>query len=246
MAGLQTFGADVVTSEQFNATRDKRGLWVGDQTFYIRTAVLLTNLPAIGAVHPVLDWMTLEDLEITGEEGGYTQAVGKYVGSSEVDFGEFDDDQGEEFAEYTLDIVTSEEPLEVHPRYFDVLTVDQIQIASKQAKEPPVDADNKPIAVDQTGWHAQQIELYDYLRRGREVYKDPKVTWTKSWISGERASNLASIGKIEVPPGNPPPADPGSNWLNDGIRSTERGDVFENNQIWILSGKGGWDANHYS
>ena len=127
-----------------------------------------------------------------------------------------------------------------------MLAITEIQIASKLAKDPPVDGDNKPIAVDTAGWPALQIELYDYLRRGRETFKDPKATWTRRWVSSTRPDNLDKVGTIEIPPGDPPPSAPGRNWLSDGLRSEERGVVFDNEQVWIESGRGGWDVIHYS
>ena len=139
----------------------------------------------------------------------------------------------------------SEEPLETHPRYVDNLEVEEIQDAVDKATNPPKDSEGELEEVDQTGWGDGKIELYDFLAGGLVSYRDPKVSWSESWVDNDMP-NLNKIGEIEEPAGNPPALAAGRNWLLSGIKMVPRGGVFECSKVYEASGRGGWKTELYS
>lgn len=228
----------------FSLTRDKTGLWTGMQVFTCARAELLEVLPARRAVHPLFDWVYEDGTTVSGlEDDTLCRVEVRYAGAAYV--GE-DNEEEANPPEYTLEVSVSEEPLETHPRYVDALTEEDIREAVELAKNPPREDDGTLSTVSQTGWAALKSELYDYLLQGFENYRDPKATWTKRWVSDARPTDLNEVGKIQTPDGSPPAVASGRNWINAGLRSTERGVVFENEQVWELSGRGGWDTNIYT
>jgi hypothetical protein len=237
-------GGDFVINDEFEITRDERGMWSGTQTFFIRKARLLELMPAARSAHPSFGWMYLGDAVCRGESGGWVKVDGKYAGVGVV--GAEDEEEVVNPPRYTLNTSLSEEPLETHPRYVDNLTVEEIQVASKLAKDPPVDENKEPIAVDTSDWPAEAVELYDLLRRGVESYRDPKVTWTKSWVSTSQPGSLNDVGEIDTPEGSPPSVAAGRNWMNMGLNSSETAGIYENEITWELSGRGGYLAVLYS
>ena len=114
------------------------------------------------------------------------------------------------------------------------------------ATNPPRGEDGKTVKEpDTTGWAVEKLELYNDTKKGIEAYREPRVTWSKRWISKEKPTGLNDIGNIDTTDGDPPQVSSGRNWLNVGIRSRERGKVYENEVTWELSGRGGWLARYY-
>ena len=232
----------LVTTYELGLTRDDRGLWSGSQVYYCPKERLAELAPAHRSVHPDYPWLTLETLRVTGEEGRWLRLDASYAGVLNFTTDDGDADEG---ATYSLDITLSEEPLETHPRYAD-LAADEVQVAVSLARNPSMDENNQPVQPDTSEWPELQLELYDFVRTGFESYRDGKVTWTRNWVSDERPSNLNEVGDIYEPRGNPPAVAAGRNWLFVGLRSLERGGVFENSEVGELSGRGGWNEVIYS
>jgi hypothetical protein len=53
------------------------------------------------------------------------------------------------------------------------------------------------------------------------------------------------VGKIDNPEG-PAPNYAGRNWLFGGLSYVRQGGIFEITKVWLLSGRGGWNAEIYS
>ena len=71
-------------------------------------------------------------------------------------------------------------------------------------------------------------------------------TWTKRWVSTSRPADLNKVGKIDNPSGDPPAVAEGRNWMNMGLNSTEKSAVFDNEESWELSGRGGYLEELYA
>jgi len=148
--------------------------------------------------------------------------------------------------EYYLEVSTSEEPIETHHRY-DELDPQDILEAVELARNPPKSEDGKKVVKAATkNWDPKKLELYKDARKGIEAYREPRVTWTKRWVSKESPAGLNKIGEIDDPDGDPPAVAAGRDWLNMGIRSRLRGKIHENEITWELSGRDGWNENYYS
>jgi hypothetical protein len=225
----------------FEATRDRRGFWTGWQEFHCERDVLATVIPNTGASWELIPFMKVVECKIVGHEGRISTLRVNYEGASPGEgFG------GGPEPEYVLAIAVSDEPIGSHPRYVDDLTAEQIAEAVELARNPPRSKDGKTVEeVDTDGWPALQVELYEDIQRGIESYRDPKVTWTARTIETAIPENLNEVGDISVPDGDVPAVAASRNWLFTGMTSRERGDVFEIDKTWELSGRGGWLERYY-
>lgn len=231
---------NLVPMPGFKARRDRAGLWTGTQEYHCRERELLKLLPRQGSPHPKFGFLALDEVSFDIVQDGLVKITGGYAGAS---FG--GGAGGEPEDEYFLEVSTSEEPISTHHRY-DALSAQDILEAVELASNPPRSEDGKKILEpDTSGWGAEKLELYGDTKKGIEAYREPRVTWTKRWISKASPTGLNDIGKIDTPEGDPPEAAAGRNWMNIGLRSRIRGKVYENEVSWELSGRGGWLARYY-
>lgn len=228
----------------FRTSRDKTGLWTARQVFYCQKTLFTTLVPERGDEHPDFDYLIAEEVSVTEEEGKWMKIEVTYYGALGTGGTEADIEAANP-PEYTRDITLSEEPLETHPRYVDALAVDDIREAVELAKNPPKEEDGTLQAVDQTGWDALKVELYELLQGGQESYREPRLVYRKRWVSTSDPG-ATNAGKIQTPDGTPPTLPAGYNWLNAGERSTQRGNIYENEVIWESSGRGGWNTDLYT
>lgn len=229
----------LIPTPNFSFTRDQAGLWTGTHEFHCPKEELAALIPSRGEAHHFIGFLGVSKVTINGMAGALIRMIVHYAGYQPGEDGESEE------AEYTLSLSTSEEPIETHPRY-DALSDFDIMEAVELARNPPKSADGKKVReVDTSGWDALKVELYQDIQAGLEAYREPRVTWTKRWVSDQRPQNLNAIGEIDTPEGSPPPVAAGRNWLNAGMTSRERGEVFENEITWELSGRGGWNTRYY-
>ncbi len=232
---------NLVPMPGFRARKDRAGMWTGSQKYHCKENELASLLPRQGSVHPKMDFMALDEVEFEIMQEGLVIVTGHYAGAS---FGGGAGGVPED--EFSLEISTSEEPIQTHFRY-ESETAEDIVEAVELATNPPLEDDGKSVAeIDQTGWSALKVELYDDVRKGIESYREPRVSWTRRWVSQSKPTGLNEIGKIGTPDGDPPAIAAGRNWLNMGMRSVQRGEIFENEVTWELSGRGGWLARYYA
>ncbi len=245
MANKIDHPGNLVAMPGFKASKDNAGLWTGTQMYHCKESELLNLMPRQGSPHPKFPYLALETVSFEIFQEGLAKITAGYAGAS---FGFDGSEEPEE--EYNLDISTSEEPLSTHHRYTDPnggLPAQDILEAVELATNPPRSEDGKQVKEpDISTWNQLKKDLYDDTKKGIEAYREPRVTWSKRWISKEKPTGLNDIGKIKAPEGDPPQVAAQRNWLNIGIRSRERGKVYENEITWELSGRGGWLARYYS
>ena len=234
----------IIFTDQYSFDEDEKGIWQGEHTMYARMETLAADIPRKYSQHPIFTSLVLEKASFSGAKAGWVEVRGRYVGLIRGD-GEEEPDDDSPQVRYRLGISLSDDPLETFHEYVDELTPLQIQTASEWAKNPPKDEAGEVMTPDTAGWDPLQIELYDYLKRGVVSYRVPRPVWTKSWVSTARPANLNSVGKIEEAP-NAPAVSEGRNWLNAGLTSLQIGQIFENEKVWELSGRGGWIERFYS
>ena len=234
---------NLVAMPGFKASKDRAGLWTGTQMYHCTERELLNLMPRQGSPHPKFPYLALETVSFEILQEGLAKINAGYAGAS---FGFDGSSEPEE--EYNLSISTSEEPISTHFRYTDGLTAQEIAEAVELATNPPRSESGKTVKeADTTQFGPLQKELYDDTQKGIEAYREPRVTWSKRWISKELPTDLNNIGKkINKPDGEPPPVANDRDWLNVGIRSRVRGKVYENEVTWELSGRGGWLKRYYS
>tara|TARA_R110002167_G_scaffold82978_1_gene226007 strand:- start:6074 stop:6799 length:726 start_codon:yes stop_codon:yes gene_type:complete len=231
----------LVAMPGFQARRDGAGLWTGTQKYHCRENELARVMPRQGASHAKMNFMAVDEVEFEILQEGLCVVTAHYAGAS---FG--GGAGGEPEDEYILAISTGEEPVGVHHRYEGLSDFDVAEAVELGSNPPKTITGMKLREVDQTGWPALKSELFQDVQRGMESYFEPRATWTRRWVSEEVPSELNEIAKISTPTGSPPPPGAGRNWLNMGIRSQQRGKVYENEMTWELSGRGGWDEKYYA
>ena len=237
---------NLVAMPGFKASKDNAGLWTGTQMYHCKESELLNLMPRQGSPHPKFPYLALETVSFEIFQEGLVKITAGYAGAS---FGFDGSEEPEE--EYNLDISTSEEPISTHFRYTNPaggLSAQDIREALELARNPPRSEDGKKVKQPDTStWNPLKKELYEDTKKGIEAYREPRVTWSKRWISKEKPTGLNDIGKsVAAPEGDPPQAAANRDWLNIGIRSRERGKVYENEITWELSGRGKWLSRYYS
>lgn len=225
-------------------SRDKMGLWSGTQVYTCLREELARVVPSQGSEHEDFPFLTVEEIEsVEGLEGGIMKIVARYAGALGL-YGD-EDVAAENIPEYNLEVTTSDEPLATHPKY-DELDVQDRAEAVELATNPPMEDDKETLKeIDTSDWAENKIELYEKIRSGVEAFRDPKVVWTKRWVSQELPSNLNNTGEIDSPGGSEPAVAADRNWLYLGARTRIRGKVYEIEESWELSGRGGWDDDLY-
>jgi hypothetical protein len=234
---------ELVPSWRFEAESDARGFWTGWQEFSAPKGHAGELLPEKGSVWNYFTFMTVVKRKIIGMEGELVRVMVFYEGAN-TSGGE--GGEGGVEAVYSLRVALSEEPISTHPRYVDALTAADIMEAYELATNPPREKEGTGIkVVDTAEWDPLKIELYEDLQKGIEAYRDPKVTWTKRWVDEALPTNLNEIGDISTPEGDPPAVANDRNWIFGGLTSDQRGEVYELEATWELSGRGGWLERYY-
>jgi len=85
------------------------------------------------------------------------------------------------------------------------------------------------------------------ISEGITSYEGSSFEWSKMWQSnlGIQESQLNKLGKITAPPGSPPNASGGRNWLLVTADQVQNGDgdyLYTNAVNFLLSEPGGWDS----
>lgn len=128
-------------------------------------------------------------------------------------------------AEYSLDGTTSEDDIRSHPEF---ILLDRLYGDGQ-------DHDGKPFfpaqLQDENG-----VEFRNPMA-GVDSYLVPGLVWTKKWVSKKLPPELAkTLGTIEMPPGNPPPLNGRRVWIKTRCRASWRGNVWEIEESWLLTG----------
>jgi hypothetical protein len=90
------------------------------------------------------------------------------------------------------------------------------------------------------------LKFASRIAKGITSYEGSSFEWSKQWQStvGIQAAQLNKLGKIATPPGSPPDASGGRNWMLTSADQVQAGDgdyLFTNQINFTLSEQGGWD-----
>lgn len=137
---------------------------------------------------------------------------------------------GEEFA---LQGTTSEDKIETSARYDIVLDV------YGGTEDPQTGKAKWPKTLGENG------ELN--RMHGTEAYLLPGFVWARKWTAQKLdMSYVRRLGTIDNPPGNPPELDGNRNWLLIRITGTWRGNIWQFEASWLMSGPRGFVPELYS
>jgi hypothetical protein len=224
---------------------------------------------AITTLDPTLDafwsFLTITEATVTRDEGGIMTISVECGGSSS---GQFSDDELGESAvpTYRLEGRLSEMPFSDHPKWKALDEDEQIALGKlisgaygwgpdpfSEASSPPNvthiihGEDQITIITPDPITSGDAIDFAKRITKGESTYVSPTVSYTESTqgSSGMTAAQLNLLGKISVPRGNPPTASGGRNWMLSGASQEQRGDLYQTNIEWTLSGRDGFDSFLY-
>jgi hypothetical protein len=160
--------------------------------------------------------------------------------------------------EYSLEGTTSDDPIESHPDYQDLLTIyggtEGADGKAKWDKILPDGSDAQSFEYVVPGFESfthSSLEVAGTTSRrnpmhGVESYLVPGLTWTRKSVTRILHEGLIrSLGTIDTPPGHPPELSGNRNWLKIRIRGTFRGNIWQIEESWLLSGPDGWVPEMY-
>jgi hypothetical protein len=182
---------------------------------------LFAPAPDIGIQIPEWNPRTLDRME-AGDVAGFDVTL-SYEGHPEPDKAE-----GESFE---IEGATADDPIESHWNYEVLLknykgTEDA---SSGRAKWPRTLTD----ANGQKGRNRMH---------GVESWPSPGLIWNHNFTKAKLPESLVQeLGTVSTSiPGNPPPLSGGRNWLCIRVRGKNRGNIWQLQRSWQLSGPYGW------
>ena len=245
--GMRYMGGDLEEELTRNFRRDSGGLWTCEQGYFCRVERFPEVIPKARSQHPEFPFLYLDEIvSCNRAAGGYYLINCKYAGALNAGEGGGGDGGGEveNPPEFSLDITLSDEPLVVHERY-DALSEKQKSEAVEMALNPPRGADETTLrSINTQNWPTLQKQLYENYRKGFEQFRDVKAIFSKRYVSNLRPADLNKVGEIDNPP-EAPAVRAGRDWLSLGLRYTQIGQTYSIEESWELSGRGGWDEDHY-
>lgn len=200
------------------------------EPYTVNTADMLASLPKRKEPHPDYPNLRVKRIMPTELEAGLSEVVVEYSGiggGDQVDIGP----EGLDLPDpvYTLRRTQSREPITTHPNWSAIRSA---------AGEGNVvyDDDGIFVGISKDSDDADLVGVTDYLNFG--------AVFAKRYVSRTRP-NLSGVGLIDTPPAQAPSASGDRNWLKVDASYTEEGDVYEINEAWMLSARGGWSSEIY-
>lgn len=154
--------------------------------------------------------------------------------------------------EYSLEGTTSEDAIETHPDYAALLSIyGGEEDDNGKGKWPKELREGAEIDVSLAGFST--VDLADTggaaprnPMHGVDSYLVPGLTWTRKSARPTLPADLIdSLGTIDDPPGDPPQFSGARNWLKIRVRATFRGNIWQIEETWLLSGPAGWVLEMY-
>ncbi|MEQ1862647.1 MAG: hypothetical protein ABMA13_22230 [Chthoniobacteraceae bacterium] len=206
---------------------------------------LFGTLPDIGIAGLVENQARTFDARAGGTAEGYDVLV-TLEGHSTPDNAEGED--------YSLDGATSEDPIETHPFFLGL----------KEKFNGTIDPSSGKVKFDDTLAEGGEAGLSGATGNGLdatggdigarnpmhgvESYLVPGLTWTRKSVSRQLPLSIVrALGTIDSPPGQPPTLEgTRRNWLKARVRAQWRGNIWQIEESWLLSGPDGWLPDIYS
>ena len=148
--------------------------------------------------------------------------------------------------EYGFEGATSEDPIETHPDYLALLEIyGGTEDENGKAKWPktlsPASEFEDMTAIDGN----DNVEKKNPMH-GVESYLLPGATWVRKSVAKVfPVALIRALGTIDKPGGNPPPLTGNRSWLKVRARATWRGNIWQIEEAWLLSGPEGWVPEMY-
>jgi hypothetical protein len=257
----------LIFNPDFKAKRDEKGLWTGSNTFTCRRADLTRLIPQQGSscTEEGFGFMGVISVDVANNEGDTATVTCNYSGTMTPDY-TFGEDQPSIDYNSSLNVSTSEEPIETNPRYNpagagegalsseDRLIVAQFKAGRYKISETDEDGKIKTLITRIDDAKIGRIEITkDILKEilgkindGIVSYLEPRQIYRYSIMQKVKPTSdqLNKVGKIGIPK-EAPPVDTDRDWLLLGVNYDYNGVLYNVSEEWALSGKGGWDQELY-
>jgi len=204
-----------------------------------------SRMPILGSEHPDIRNLKLVKIKSKLQEGGKIRVMLSYAAAA-IDVPGFENNS-QRTQRYGIEPGLSDEPiLTFHKlRTLDDDTKEALSVYyNSNRTKADYEAANDAIGDNEAANQALQA-----MRDGQDYYRNPQMTWIRrSKVRSLAGLGTDKIGKIDNPPGNPPPGPPGSNWMYivPIINPTEDGDAWNVEERWEQSYEGGWNPFFYS
>lgn len=235
--GNQTPLLQLVRQPGQTIREDRRGLQTARTTYVCDISRVFDLAPRTNAVHPQFANLFLEKKEIIEQKLEMATVICDYTGISYRG-----STPGAVGPVYTLDIQVAEQPIETHPNFL----VTQMGFSKSIVEAAGGESDSKAVFNDDGTFSGFGKDSENNLVGVQSYFDANQILWTKSTVSENRPLSVNDAGKIDTPEGNPPNLPLGQNWLNMGIRYTERAGVFDIQEVWKASGRQGWNNFIYA
>lgn len=226
---------------------DRAGLYTGTCVFRVHPS-LMTDIPGIGASHPIFVDLTAEKIRLAFTPGLWTVYV-DYAG-----FPEGSGDESDPY--YELSVGVGTEPIETHPDFGTVLAGTPAKPENGAVFVNPKDGivtismvpGNYEFSkfAEFSGEEGDKIEGNPYA--GLKSYLTANNTvWTKSWTQRSQPDDddeALPLVVVKSPPGDAPKYK-NHNWLQHPVCYQKRGNAYSCTQRWLLSGPQGWNLRVY-
>jgi hypothetical protein len=239
MSDILLAGGHLVANGITGNAGDERGI------VSVSIPVIVPDLPAAFSLSPStvasavsISGLTCKSRPFRMQDDGEFEVTFNFEGApAEFNF------EAPEAITYELDGSTSEDPIESHwdfDRLVQIYDGDHFddlglqwqgfgRIAKTKGELAGARADNK------------KNPLF-----GTTSYYVGGCVWRRTMVSKTfPPSMLRALGKIDSPPGNPPPAEGKQNWLKIRVSARWRGNCWEIAEEWLLSGDAGWNPDVY-
>lgn len=203
------------------------------------------RLPKLQSQHPDIRNLKLVKIKVKLQEGNKILVNLSYSASA-LDVPGFDG-KDQRTQRYHIEPSLSDEPILTFYKLADLVDASKEALAdflnSNRAK---ADYD---AAVAAIGADPIALLALEKIRNGQDSYRNPQMIWVRRRkIRSLSQLPTEKIGKIDTPPGNPPPGPPNSNWMYivPILSPTEDGDAWDVEERWEQSYEGGWDEFFYA
>lgn len=219
------FGERVWVHRIHDVTQDRYGLFQGRVTWMTEPNNWQQAVPSPFSSHPLFNWLEMERWSMRSQ-GPFVAIEAEYFGI---------DGQRSE-STYELSNAAGEFPIESHPNFAGILS------GAGLTRSDVVDEDDRFIGFPVRDNYPNGRNL-----SGVEAFLGfGEVVWRQIWNDRQQpgAVEIAEIGKISSPTGNPPtPAN--RNWILITNSYTQRGKTFSRTREWKLSGPQGANPDIY-
>jgi hypothetical protein len=248
-----------VLAQPLSYSKSEQGGVTASQSYYIRTGAVSEGYfrkgKSILEIDPDADqkfyFLTVTSWDITEEEGDVSLVRVNYTGSASASYGE-SSLSPDALPVYRLTGSLVDTPFSEHPKWKALTAADKIRLGYLLDGTYKLNSLNKLGVIGDDGAFNEfgaENQLADndakkfaeLIAAGETTYMRPSLTWSESAQGNDplTAAQLAKLGKISIPRGDPPEPAGGRNWMLTSASQEQSGKLYQTSLEWQLSETGG-------